>query len=283
MPDPAAGGAAGGDASLLGSGGSTPADWRATLPEEIRNSPSLTKFKDPVSLAKSYLEAEKLIGVDKMPAPTDKWSEAEWSQLYDRLGRPKTADDYKDPEVKLKESIKLDPAAIKEAKQTFHKLGLTEKQSKEILGHYFSTLNKQAEQFETQTAASRNDAVAELKKVWGSNFELNLERAKAVAQQVGGQEFVEFLAESPLGNNTQLAVFLAKIAEKIGEDSTGSGGKGLELSTTSNAMAEIERLKADQAYMKQYFNRNEPGHEAAVKRMTELFKIAYPGKQSSDM
>ena len=63
------GGDGDGDVNGGGAGGGGTADWRIGVDETIRDNPSLTKFKDVNGLAKSYLEAQKLVGREKIPIP----------------------------------------------------------------------------------------------------------------------------------------------------------------------------------------------------------------------
>ncbi|WP_342259725.1 hypothetical protein [Candidatus Tisiphia endosymbiont of Metellina segmentata] len=61
--------------------------WLASLPEEIRNAESLSKFKDVSSLAQSYLEAEKGLN-QRVLVPKAEASEEEWHKFYSRTGLP---------------------------------------------------------------------------------------------------------------------------------------------------------------------------------------------------
>ena len=44
-------------------------DWKTSLTEDIRADKSLAPIKDINSLAKSYIHAQKLVGVEKIPLP----------------------------------------------------------------------------------------------------------------------------------------------------------------------------------------------------------------------
>ena len=61
-------------------------DWKANLPEDIRNDTSLAPIKDIEGLAKSYVNAQKLIGRDKIPMPKDEndpvWNHNNGSDSY---------------------------------------------------------------------------------------------------------------------------------------------------------------------------------------------------------
>ena len=69
------------------------ADWRASLAEDIKTDKSLASIKDVNSLAKSYIHAQKLVGVEKIPLPNKHATEEDWNVVFDKLGRPKSAEE----------------------------------------------------------------------------------------------------------------------------------------------------------------------------------------------
>ena len=54
-------------------------DWRLAMSEEFRTNPSIEKFTTIDGLAKSYLNAESMIGRDKIPMPQ---TDDEWADTY---------------------------------------------------------------------------------------------------------------------------------------------------------------------------------------------------------
>ena len=71
-----------------------PADWRSGLPEEVRNDPSLSDIKDVGSMAKSYINGQKLIGKNRIALPVEGATDEEISMFHSQLGRPEKADGY---------------------------------------------------------------------------------------------------------------------------------------------------------------------------------------------
>ena len=63
------------------------------IPEDLREHPSLSPIKDVGNLARSFVNAQKLIGADKIPFPTNP-TEEDLSNIYSRLGRPETPEGY---------------------------------------------------------------------------------------------------------------------------------------------------------------------------------------------
>jgi hypothetical protein len=65
------------------------------IEEGLVNDPSLKALTNVGDLVKSYVNAQKMIGKDKVILPTDKSSEVEIAQFWQKMGRPEKAEDYK--------------------------------------------------------------------------------------------------------------------------------------------------------------------------------------------
>ena len=61
--------------------------FRDSLPEDLRNNPSLKNFNDVGGLAKSYVHAQRMIGADKIALPNQNSTDEDWANVYNKLGR----------------------------------------------------------------------------------------------------------------------------------------------------------------------------------------------------
>ena len=107
------------------------------IPEELRQDPSLTPIKDVENLARSYVNAQKLIGADKIPMPVNPTDE-DLDRIYGRLGRPESPEGYQ---------IQADGTVItEEVANNFsdiaHKLRLNPQQAQGILDYYRSSMEQ---------------------------------------------------------------------------------------------------------------------------------------------
>ena len=73
---------------------SVEAGWRDAIPEEIRGHKSLEHIQDVGSLAKSYVNAQSMIGADKVAIPGKHATDDDWGEVYRRLGRPDEPEGY---------------------------------------------------------------------------------------------------------------------------------------------------------------------------------------------
>ena len=112
----------------------TTSSWKESISEQYRNDPNIEKFTEIDALAKSYINATKMIGQDKVVIPTNNSTEEAWNDVYDKLGRPESAEKYS-LDAKS-EVVNFDEAAIKSFAEQSHKLGLNNKQAQGILEFY---------------------------------------------------------------------------------------------------------------------------------------------------
>ena len=103
--------------------------WLESLDEGLRGEAFLAEVKDVQSMAKSAVNARRMVGKDKMVRPTAESSEEDWDEYYKAGGKPDTALDYgfkrpdDFPEEHYHEEFALG------AMELFHKLGISKKQA----------------------------------------------------------------------------------------------------------------------------------------------------------
>lgn len=267
-----------------GGGGGGGNDFVSALPETLRSEPSLQSFKDVGGLAKSYVEAQKLIGANRVAIPGEKASQAEWEAFYNKIGRPESVDKYERFELKDEKGnvlFKGDDKEHTELMKFFHSVGLTNRQAKAIQEYSAKYFHGKQSESSAAAAAASNAEIQKLREAWGDKFDVNVDTARAVIKKFGGdeaEEITKFLDSSGLGNNVPLIKLLNSIGSSILEDRGNRGGGDLDLNDKSRAMNEIATLKGDKNFQEALNSAQHPGHQEAVNRWMNLFKIAYPGK-----
>lgn len=262
-------------------GGTPPAAWHSTLPEDIRSAPAILKYKSVEELARGHVNAESLIGKKRLEAPNDKWGENEWKAFYKEIGVPETPDAYKLPEKLTKmEGLQLDEEKLKKVNAALHAVGLTPKQHAAVLEYYAGTLSEAtAAQKATQDAAMQA-GITKLKGDWGVNYEQNLDVARSVLKKFGGEDTLARLEETGFANDPSFIQMLHKIGTGMLEDKgRGGSGSGLQVLDSTAALNEINTLKMDKDFQAAMNDARNPGHKAAVERWTALHAKAYEGQK----
>lgn len=246
--------------------------------------PALKDFKGVAGLAKSFIDTQKMVGMDKsklLTIPPDGASPEEMAEFYTKLGRPGDAKEYDFSEVAPVDSeIGFAPneAMLEQAKARFHEMGLNGKQAQGIIDFYYRYMETEAKTIGEQSANVADAAVKQLAEEWGAAYDANLKLAQRAIAEYGSSELVQYLEETGLGNNPMLVRAFAKAGESFreadekGGDGNASGGP----MTPAQAQATISQKYADESFMKAYGDANHPNHANALAEMQKLFGMAHP-------
>jgi hypothetical protein len=250
-------------------------DWRAGLPEELRESPSLAKFKDPVALAKGYVHLEKLVGSDKVPKPVSDDDKEGWERWYAAAGRPEAPDKY---EIEVPDPPKgVDVPYDKEEEAFWRKLahenGLSQKQFANLWKVGVKTRLDQAVAWQTERQQAREKATEALKREWGQNYDGNVATARIGLKEFADPDFYQYLEETGLGNDPRMTRVFARIGQKLSGDGRLKGPRQSETQAV-----DLDKAIADyrSKYGKELFDRTHPDHDRRVKEYNDLFAQRYP-------
>ena len=268
------GGAAGGDggdpnAGAAAQGALSSENWREFISEDMRGNESLGKFSSLDALAKSYINAETIIGKDKMVIPT---TDDEWGSTYDKLGRPETSDQYTLDYGKNADGTKNEGKDQFSAdfRTTVHHLGLNNNQVAGIHEWYKGVVAHVENHNQNQSEDDFNKVELELKNDWGEKYNGNLQLAKRMISQFADEDFVDFLGSSKLGNDPRMSKFLIAMSSHLGEDNLELGS-GVEAQTNEQLQLEITEVMGTNAYT----DRTDPAHDLTVKKVARLHERLY--------
>ena len=245
-------------------------DWKASLSDEVRADKSLENINDIESLAKSYVHAQKMVGADKIPVPNKFATDKDWDAVYEKLGRPKTAEEYK---FNLPEDQKVDDAALKNFSTQAHKLGLLPGQAEGMVKFYNEMKSTELAAAESTATGQREKAITELKTEWGQAYDQKLQQANNVVASVFPQGFMNTNLEdgTKLGDHPAVIKAFANLAGKMGEDNIVQASGPTHM-TPKQLDKEIATLQAPGSA---YWDNKHPGHDAAVEEVKELFKLKH--------
>lgn len=241
--------------------------WRDSLPDDIKNDPSLQSFKDVDGLAKSYIHAQKMVGSEKTSIPREDWTESDWAGHYDKLGRPDTHENYKNPD-----GVEADLTASKKA---LYEAGLSSRQADSVLAHINDLSEGLVAEKDKKLQQNVNEARDELAKEYGRDAPHKLDVAKGVLQKFGSPELLQQLNDSGMANNIELIKALVNVGDLIIEDDVRGGRSTIHLDSNNNALSEINVLKGDNAFIEKLNNRTAIGHQEAVERWQHLHAVAF--------
>lgn len=258
-----------------------PADWRSALPEDIRADPSFKDIADVGSLGKSFINAQKLIGVDKIAKPSDKWTPEQWKDFYKQIGAPDKPEAYELPkDLKLAEGLELNNDQLNAWRKEFMESGLTKGQADRILKRYFENANAEFTGFANQRTQAQQQAETVLKQEFGDQYDANLDIARGALKKFGSEDLVKKLVSTGLGNDPAMVKVLLALGKATMDDQAIGGGNDMLIKGSTAAQSEINRLKTDKEFQNALQSREVPGHKEAVARWLDLHQKASTGNQS---
>jgi hypothetical protein len=241
--------------------------WKDSISEDFRNDPSIEKFTEIDALAKSYINATKMIGQDKIVIPTKNSSQEAWDEAYAKLGRPESADKYA---LDAKSDVvPFDETAIKSFAEQSHKLGLNNKQAQGILEFYKNNMEGSAQQAKIDTETAQSQAEQQLRQEWGRDFEGKVKQAGALAKANINPEVLDMTLSNGtrLGDHPEIIKGFAKIANMMSEDKIVAT-ESENVNTVADIETEISAITNDTDGP--YWNKQHPDHDKVVQQVYTL-------------
>jgi hypothetical protein len=241
--------------------------WDAIEDGDLKGYVQNKAWKDPVELANGYRNLEKLLGSEKLPMPKGDNDNEGWARVYDALGRPKSADDYKLP---VPEGMPDDFS--KAAASKFHELGISTKQASALAEWWNQTSGATREQMMQQSAQASERDLNSLRQEWGQAWDENVELGRRAAREFGIAPDMLNKMESAMGTKN-----LLELMSKIGRGFTEhefEGGKSINSfgMTPEAAKQRISDLRGDKEWSAKYLQ----GNADAKAEMARLMALAFP-------
>ena len=244
----------------------TKVDFRSLIPDEYKEDKALANFQDMNQFVKSYLHAQKMVGLDKIPVPNKYATDEDWQEVYKRLGAPETPDQYK---YKFAKDQKVDEASLKAFNEVAQKNGLLPKQAENIVKFYNELSQQAVSQEASKVDAARLESETVLKTEYGAEYNKRLDQAKRLASQTLGEDFLNktILKDgSKLGDNVSLIKAFSTLADKLSEDEIVKG-EGTDYMSAKELQKEIDELQQPGS---PYWIKTHPNHKRNV---DEVFKL----------
>ena len=241
--------------------------WKEAIPEELRNDPNISKFTELEALAKSYVNATRMIGQDKVAVPNNNSTDDQWNEVYDKLGRPESPDKY---QLDIKsEAVPLDEGAIKSFAENAHQLGLNNKQAQGILEFYKNSMEGSLQQNQVDMETAQANTEQELRKEWGRAYEDNIKKAGAVAKANMDANILDMQLKdgTRLGDHPAVIKGFANIANLMSEDKLVST-ESENVSQGIDYDSEISKIVNDRDGP--YWNKAHPDHDKIVQKVFNL-------------
>ena len=242
------------------------ATWKDSISEVYRNDPNIEKFTEADALAKSYINAVKMIGQDKIAIPTNNSTQEAWDEAYNKLGRPESAEKY-DLDINS-EIVAMDENQIKSFAEQSHKLGLNNKQAQGILEFYKDNMEGSVQQSKIDIETSQAQAEQHLRQEWGRDYDAKVKQAGAVAKaNMPGVLDLVLQDGTRVGDNSEIIKGFSKIAAMFSEDKMVTT-ESENVDSVKNIEQEISQMMNDKAHP--YHIKGHPEHDKSIQQMLTL-------------
>jgi len=251
------------------------ADAEGNLREGWTDNEALAaKYTTVEGLAKGYLNAQQMIGVEKMPIPSEDSPQDVWDLVHSKIGWPENVDDYtlEKPED-LPEGIPWDDGEAKEFLNLAHELRLTQKQIEGLSKFDIGRMVKGQEAMQRGLDQAQEAASTQLNEAWGKDYNKNLELAQAAADLIDP----ELMEDQSLGNNPKFLQALAKVGSMMSEGKLKAGRQmHTPLVDVDSEIAQMRDKESGHPFARAFNNSGDPDHLKAVTHMEKLYKLKYP-------
>lgn len=243
------------------------ASWKDALPEDVKSDPSMQAIQTVDNLAKSYVNAQKMIGADKIMVPNKYAEDNEWKDVFTKLGLPEKVDDY---ELSFKEGGDIDKEFFGNFKGAAHDAGILPKQAQKLFDWYNKTNTEMVDKYTNDRKMNEQKSVDGLKAEWGSAYDSKMKAAKEAVLHYGDENLKAFLDETGLGNNPNLIKTFSKMGASLTEDSFTDGGQAKLGFSPQDAQLQINSIMSDKNHP--YHDKHNPNHNNAVAEVHKLFQ-----------
>lgn len=252
---------------------SIPENWKEILDESIRGEASLQTVNSVQDLAKSFVNAQKMIGADKVQLPNKYDDGTQLRNVLNKLGLSEKLEEYDiaPKDIPIDENNK---DYFDKFKQQAHKLGILPAQAKEMFKFMHTESLEQDNAIVKQIEVEQQEAINTLQKEWGAAFESKVNLAKQATKFLAGSDDVLYstLTSPQYGNNPAIVKVLAKFGEMMAEDKIITGVPKDDMAKSpGEAQKEIQTIYGDKTHP--YNNKDHPRHQAAIKEMQQLFQL----------
>ena len=256
----------------VASGSGSRSEFLQQLPEEIRDHPSLQSINDVGNLGLSYVNAQRLIGADKIPLPKNP-TEDDLSNIYSKLGRPDEPSGY---------AIQADGQILTEGDvNTYtdiaHKLGLSKTQANGILDYYRSSIQQTTEAMSKDAQQQKQQIEQNLKAEWGADFDAKVSQANRAVADIAGQDLLDMVLQdgTKVGNHPAFIKAFASFADfknSVTKEDTISENSVNYRMSPADAQSKIDSIMNDKSHP--YWDRkNAVARDKAVKEVQDLYEM----------
>lgn len=275
--------------------------FRDLLPMELRDDPSLASINDVGALAKSFVNAQQMLG-NSIRIPSQEADSEAWNKFYEKLetvpgiGKVPTPDDKEGFAEMMKNfgkpedvsgynfeladdfQARVDNGLMDSYKHLAHDLNLTNSQAQALVEFQMNAIAEQERQF-IESGKQTEDL---LKQMWGSAHDTNVALAQSTLRNYA-DKFPDAAQQID-----QLAYYNPIIMDLLAQAGTGSlegnhapseGTSGFGNISPEEAHERILELRKSEQYRNYRENPNDPRYRDIGDKLEMYYRIKEQGRR----
>lgn len=286
-------GAEGGEGGSAGDGGEGGTsndggggvDWQYPegFDESLKGNATLMKFADKekgtfnyANMMKSLVHAQSVIGKDKVALPDETWTDDQWNELYQKLGKPESLETY---EIKgqLPEGMEENKEFAQHFKDMAFKANLLPGQANQMYSAINEFINNSLTTANEAEQAEYNAAVDKLKSDWGEAYEQKCTTAYKALETFASNEEINALKQGGFLQDPVVTRLFDKIADSLKGDNFDFQGETKTFGLTpAEAEEEISKMYNPQH---PFMIKGHPQRAYYQEKMQKLQRLKLAGKQ----
>ena len=248
-------------------------DWRTSLPEDLREHPSLRKYSSIDQLAKGYVHAESMIGRDKVPLPKDENDKEALDRVYTALGRPESPDKYQVERPQNLPPDQYDEDGEKFLRKFAHENGWNQRQFQNAYKAYLERAMQQQSTWQQSQVADRQEGERSLRREWGQAYDGEIQKAQIVAKDYLSDAAIQKLERAGLGNDPDIIKSLAKIGKDVVGETRLRSASQFRAQTPDQLKTRIDEHRSQ--YGAALMDEMHPEHKLRTREQREMFRQLY--------
>src|SRR5262245_14690639 len=243
-------------------------DFLKTLPKDLQENPSLSRYSNTEGLARAYVNLERTLGTEKVPIPKDPNDQEAWDRYYTAGGRPAepAAYSFQKPDV-LPDGMVWDEAMEGWWRGAAFESGLNQRQAQKLVDQY---RDRYAAHLDLQNKQVGNDLIrgkAELQRDWGSEFEARRALARAAFNEMPA-DLQKFATDTGMARMPSFVKYLYEHKKAItGERAPRPPGEAADASPDA-IRSQIASFRGQ--HNAALADRTHPEHDLRLEQLTAL-------------
>ncbi|GAA5497561.1 hypothetical protein Rhal01_03757 [Rubritalea halochordaticola] len=254
--------------SVTGENGEFHPDWleQESLADYRK---TLSKFKTPEDLARSYANLERMRRVPELGEEADQKAVETFRRANDI---PLEAGGY---ELQLPEDlpagVEMPEGALEHYQQLAHGINATPAQAQAILDKHLEYLSSQTQEAEGSLTKARQQAVGELRREWGHEFDTKLQNAQKVYDVFSSIAGVN-LERADFTENVEFVKLMAAVSSKLSEGSFHQASQGIPGSQFTGGKQEAQNIMSSPTHPDHaaFWDSSHPQHQSIQRKVAQL-------------